>query len=109
MFYIFLRRVRSEATQENSHKGVFDCPDFGCFVSSSCEHFHCIAMRNSMLTGMNWHKTQEIEHTPGHNGHHCTECEETFSENITYTGDNPYLQVYDNKRTTNKFYGQVIL
>ena len=45
--------------------GVLDCPNFGCCVSSRCRHIHCIAMRNSIKVGMNWHKTQEIKHTPG--------------------------------------------
>ena len=46
-------------------RGVLDCPNFGCFVSSRCQHFHCIAMRNSIKVGVNWHKIQEIEHNPG--------------------------------------------
>ena len=45
-------------------RGVLDCPNFGCFPSSRCQHFHCIAMRNSIKAGMNWHKMQEIEHIP---------------------------------------------
>ena len=44
--------------------GVLDCPNFGCFVSSRCQYSHCIATRNSIKVSMNWHKIQEIEHTP---------------------------------------------
>ena len=47
------------------HWGVLDCPNFGCFVSSRCQHFHCIAMRNSIKVGVNCHKIRKIKHTPG--------------------------------------------
>ena len=54
-------------SSENHTKywGVLDCPNFGCFVSSGCQHFHCISMGNSIKLGMNWHKIEEIEHIPG--------------------------------------------
>ena len=44
--------------------GVLDCPNFGCFVPSRSQHFHCIAMGNSIKAGVSWHKIQDIEHTP---------------------------------------------
>ena len=44
--------------------GCGELVNCGCFVSSRSESFHCNAMRKSIGTHMNWHKIQQIEHTP---------------------------------------------
>ena len=53
---------------------LFQCAvsDFnlGCFVSSRCQHFIVLLWENSIKAGMNWHKIQEIEHTPAK----CVSC-----------------------------------
>ena len=58
-----------------------DLLNFGCFVSSRCELFHCNAMRKSIKARMNWHKIERFEYTPGglvafgsyHQKYACTE------------------------------------
>ena len=42
-------------------RGVFDCPNFGCFVLSRGQNFHCNTMKNSIKAGVKWHKIQEID------------------------------------------------
>ena len=46
-------------------RGVLYSVNFGCFVSSGCQHFHCDALRTSVRACVNWHKIQQMEHTPG--------------------------------------------
>ena len=50
---------------ENLKRQIWDVLDFGCFVSSSCQHFHCNAVRTFIKARTKWHKNQQIEHTPG--------------------------------------------
>ena len=42
-------------------RGVSDCPNFGCFVLSGGQNFHCNTMRNSIKADVKWHKIQEID------------------------------------------------
>ena len=44
--------------------GVLDLVNFGCFVPSRCECFHCNATRKAIKACTNFHAIQEIEHTP---------------------------------------------
>ena len=42
-----------------------DSVNMGCFVSSICARYYCNAKRTSSKGCMNWHKIEQIEHTPG--------------------------------------------
>ena len=45
--------------------GVLDLVNFGCFVPSRSQCFHCNAMRKAIKACMNLHAIQQIEDTPG--------------------------------------------
>ena len=45
-------------------RGVADSVNFECFVWSSFEHLHCITIGKSIKARLNWHKIEQVEHTP---------------------------------------------
>ena len=48
----------------SSIRGVLDCSNFGCFVSSRFQHLHCIAMEKLNRRRRELAQNLEIEHTP---------------------------------------------
>ena len=45
-------------------RGMLDPVNFGYFVSSRCERFHCNTMQTSIKAHINWREIQQIEYTP---------------------------------------------
>ena len=43
--------------------GVLNSVNFGYFAPSTCQCFHCNAIRKTIKARMNWHKIQQNEHT----------------------------------------------